>query len=170
MEIERQIHELEEAMKTTDSRRLYERYQSVKLVLEGRTRKEAGHIIGRDEHTVSHYVKNYQQNGLQGLDSKKQSGRPSRLTNEQEAELVQIVAYHTPEEVGFKARANWTLKLVCALISREWGYEYSQKGVSTLLHRLNLSWTQPTYTLKKADPKKQKEFTEEIFPHLKKNY
>ncbi|EAC3864659.1 helix-turn-helix domain-containing protein, partial [Listeria monocytogenes] len=118
METERQIRELEKAMNTTDNRRLYERFLAVKLVLEGHTRKEAGHTIGRDEHTVSHYVKNYCHNGIQGLVSKKQSGRPSRLTDEQEAELVQIVAYHTPEEVGFKSRANWTLAIVCDLILR----------------------------------------------------
>ncbi|WP_441652441.1 IS630 family transposase, partial [Enterococcus faecium] len=145
-----------------------ERFLAVKLVLEGHTRKEAGHTIGRDEHTVSHYVKNYCHNGIQGLVSKKQSGRPSRLTDEQEAELVQLVAYHTPEEVGFKSRANWTLAIVCDLILREWSYGYTQKGVADLLHRLGLSWTRPTYTLKKADSKKQQVFLEETFPSLKK--
>ena len=43
METERQIRELEKAMTTTDNRRLYERCLAVKLVLEGHTRKEAGH-------------------------------------------------------------------------------------------------------------------------------
>ncbi|UJV65273.1 hypothetical protein L3K57_15830 (plasmid) [Enterococcus faecium] len=53
METERQIRELEKAMNTTDSnRRLYERFLAVKLVLEGHP-EEAGHTIGRDEHTVS---------------------------------------------------------------------------------------------------------------------
>ena len=95
METERQIRELEKAMTTTDNRRLYERCLAVKLVLEGHTRKAAGHTIGRDEHTVSHYMKNYCHNGL--------------------------------------------------------------------------SWTRPTYTLKKADSKKQQVFLEETFPSLKKN-
>ena len=112
-------------------------------------------------------MKNYCHNGIQGLVSKKHSGRPSRLTDEQEAELVQIVAYHTPEEVGFKSRANWTLAIVCDLILREWSYGYTQKGVADLLHRLGLSWTRPTYTLKKADSKKQQVFLEETFPSLK---
>ncbi|ROX86071.1 IS630 family transposase, partial [Enterococcus faecium] len=43
METERQIRELEKAMNTTDNRRLCERFLAVKLVLEGHTRKEAGH-------------------------------------------------------------------------------------------------------------------------------
>jgi hypothetical protein len=104
--------------------------------------------INTDEKYFSFIVKCH--DGIQGLVSKKQSGRPSRLTDEQEAELVQIVAYHTPEEVGFKSRANWTLAIVCDLILRRWGYGYTQKGVADLLHRLGLSWTRPTYTLKKS--------------------
>ena len=48
METERQIRELEKAMTTTDNRRLYERCLAGKLVLEGHTRKEAGHTIGRN--------------------------------------------------------------------------------------------------------------------------
>src|SRR5699024_11701838 len=90
METERQIRELEKAMNTTDNRRLYERFLAVKLVLEGHTRKEAGHTIGRDEHTVSHYVKNYCHNGIQGLVSKKQSGRPSRLTDRSEEHTSEL--------------------------------------------------------------------------------
>ena len=58
METERQLRELEKGMTPRDTRRLYERCLAVKLVLEGHTRKEAGHTIGRDEHTVSHYMKN----------------------------------------------------------------------------------------------------------------
>jgi len=36
-----------------------------------------------------------------------------------------------------------------------------------VLHRLNLSYTRPTYTLAKADPQKQEEFKQE-FELLKK--
>src|SRR5699024_12661823 len=67
--------------------------------------------------TVSHYVKNYCHNGIQGLVSKKQSGRPSRLTDEQEAELVQIVAYHTPERSEeHTSELQSRFDLVCRLL------------------------------------------------------
>ncbi|MDQ8526336.1 winged helix-turn-helix domain-containing protein [Enterococcus faecium] len=46
-----------------------------------------------------------------------------------------------------------------------WIYAKRRGG---LLHRLGLSWTRPTYTLKKADSKKQQVFLEETFPSLKK--
>lgn len=39
--------------------------------------------------------------------------------------------------------------------------------MSVILHRLNLSYTRPTYVLKKADKKKQEEFIND-FENLKK--
>jgi len=46
--------------------------------------------------------------------------------------------------------------------------EYSQRSVAYVLHRLNLSYTMPTYTLKKADPEKQENFIND-FENIKKN-
>ena len=40
-------------------------------------------------------------------------------------------------------------------------------GTLGLFHRLNLSYTRPTYALAKADPKKQEEFKEK-FKKVKK--
>ena len=37
------------------------------------------------------------------------------------------------------------------------------------MERLGLSHTRPSYTLANADPEKQREFREEIFPAIKKN-
>ncbi|MFJ5477480.1 winged helix-turn-helix domain-containing protein [Enterococcus faecium] len=47
---------------------------------------------------------------------------------------------------------------MCDLILREWSYGYTQKGVADLLHRLGLSWTRPTYTLKKRIPRNNRYF------------
>lgn len=163
-----QIHELSTAMRTTQNKRLYERYQAVKLVLEGFQIKEVARMTNRDPHTIGNYVKSYKKGGIEALQPKKQSGRPKRLTQTQEDELREIIAFKTPAEVGFPARANWTLSLASQLITRKWGFKYSLKGTANILHRLGLSCTRPTYTLKKADPKKQETFKNETFPSLKK--
>nr|WP_275900928.1 winged helix-turn-helix domain-containing protein [Paenibacillus periandrae] len=51
-------------------------------------------------------------------------------------------------------------------IHREFGKTYSIRGVSKLLHRMELSYTKPTYTLAAADEEKQKLFVETTFPRL----
>ena len=111
----------------------------------------------------------YEENGRAGLRRGVSSGRPPRLTNAQRAALRDIVAHQTPADVGFPARANWTLALVAELIERKWDESYTPRGVSKLLHALGLSHTRPTYTLEKADPEKQREFSEATFPEYKKN-
>ncbi|MEI3599509.1 MULTISPECIES: helix-turn-helix domain-containing protein [unclassified Oceanobacillus] len=107
MDKSKQIYELSETKRTTKNRRLFERYQVVKLVLEGVQIKEAAaRIINRDPHTVGNYVASYKKGWIEALQPKKQSGRPHRLTQEQESELREIVAFSTPEEVSFSARAT----------------------------------------------------------------
>lgn len=74
-----------------------------------------------------------------------------------------------PADVGFEARQNWTLALIVQHVKAETGHSYSLRGMSIMLKRLGLTYTRPTYTLEKADPEKQREFTEETFPRYKKN-
>ncbi|EIM06493.1 transposase [Planococcus antarcticus DSM 14505] len=168
MEKEAQIQELIEAMNQTHDRRIYERYLAVKLILQGKTQKEAAEIIGRNEHTVGKYIAGYQASGLEGLVRRTAPGRESKLKFEQLRELKEIIAYQTPVDCGFPARANWTLSLAVQLINVKWNESYTLKGASRLLHSLGLSYTRPTYTLKKADPVKQEKFRVQTFPALKK--
>jgi len=49
----------------------------------------------------------------------------------------------------------------------EFGVDYSERGTRDLLYRLNFSFTAPTYTLPKADQKKQAEF-KKTFERFKK--
>ncbi|WP_156890004.1 IS630 family transposase [Planococcus lenghuensis] len=168
MNREAEIQELQTVMNSEQERRMFERYQAVRLVLEGKTQKEAAAIIGRTEHTVGSYMAAYKKGGLAGLQRGTSTGRPPKLTAEQRQELRDIIAHQTPADVGFPARANWTLGLAVELIERKWGETYSPKGLSQLFDSLGLSFTRPTYTLKKADPEKQAEFRDKTFPDLKK--
>ncbi|MHB1650846.1 MAG: helix-turn-helix domain-containing protein [Desulfitobacteriaceae bacterium] len=53
-------------------------------------------------------------------------------------------------------------------IKRNYDVEYSQSGMADTLHRFNLRYSRPTYTLKKADLEKQENFINE-FEVIKKN-
>jgi transposase len=72
--------------------------------------------------------------------------------------------------VGYENHYNWTLAIIEDFIQKEWGQTYTLRGISRLLEDLGLSYTRPTYTLKKADKDKQKEFKDETFPALKKAF
>lgn len=169
----RSEHELSlvsNAMKEITNRRLFERYQAIYLSLKGYKQKDIADIILRSKKTVSSYLKLYKSDGLNGLKLGPYPGAPRKLTEEQECELVQVVAYQAPHEVGYENKYTWTLAIIADFIQREWGQLYTLRGVSGLLDDLGLSYTRPTYTLKKADKQKQEKFKSETFPALKKTF
>jgi putative transposase len=162
------IQEAKQAMKTTKDKRMFERYQTVYLHLCGKKNKDIAMILGRTPQTICSYLKAYRKNGLAGLELGHSPGAPKRLTPEQEKQVAELVATKHPVDVGFPAQYNWTAGLIGQWIKREWDVSYTIKGITKLLKRLGFSYTKPSYTLAKADPKKQEAFRE-TFNELKKN-
>ena len=76
-----------------------------------------------EKHTVGIYIKKYIDNGLKGLEMKYSPGKKRKLSKEQEIELVNTITTHTPEEVGFKNRCNWTIALVQEYIKIDCQYK-----------------------------------------------
>jgi len=81
--------------------------------------------------------------------------------------LYEVMTTKTPDEVGFGRRKNWNANIARKWVSDNFNVEYSSRGMLQVLHRLNLSYTRPTYTLAKADLQKQQAFKSE-FEVLKK--
>jgi transposase len=168
MEENKELQEVENQLKLEKSRRMFERYLTVRLYLLGHDNQQIAAIIGRSERTVRTYLQCYKKSGLDGLQIKFAPGRRERMTKEQQVQLKKTIIDSLPHEVGFIAKFNWTLELISEYIKREFGESYSIRGTSKLMHRLGMSYTKPTYTLAAADKDKQKEFVETTFPRLKK--
>ncbi len=163
-----ELKQVQHAMKQTKDKRMFERYQTISLYLQGYTYAQIREVIGRSERTIGLYVKSYRANGLESLIRKASPGAPHKLSPEQEAQLVHVIVHAVPADVGFRARHNWTLSLITAYVKREWDKEFTLRGMSRLLKSLGLSYSKATYTLEKADEQKQNEFREHTFPTLKK--
>lgn len=155
-------------LKETSSKRSAQRLYTVLYYLEGYKNCEIAELLKINAHTVSKYIKKYETGGINELLERKYSpGKPRLLTPEQEEKLVEVITTYTPDEVGFAPRKNWNLDIIREWIKRNYAVEYSQRAVAYVLHRLNLSYTMPTYTLKKADPEKQENFIND-FENIKK--
>jgi len=161
MSREEQIKELTEYSKKEKRVKQKIRYDAVLLYMEGYKRKEVANIMHMPESTVNYHIRNYEKEGIEGLIIKKQPGQSRKLTEEQEKNLIEIVSTKTPEEEGIGIFANWTSPLICELVKRLFGIQYTARGMRKVLNRLGLSYTRPTYTLEKADKKKQEEFQKE---------
>lgn len=162
-----QKREIKKLMKKEKNVVMHRKYQVIYLHMRGYSNKFIAKIVDLHEQTVGIYIKTYNDQGIKALIPKKSPGAPCFLTKEQESNLYEVISEKTPNEVGFDNNYNWTAKIACLYVKTEFDIDYSINGMLDLLHRLNLSWTRPTYVLAKADPEKQEEFEKE-FKEVKK--
>jgi putative transposase len=170
MENEKQvkIEAIKRAERTEKDKAKTKRLLIIRLRLEGYAIKQVMQIADCSEKTVYNCQTKYDAEGLSGLTTKPKSGRGKKLTQEQERVLYDTIKTKLPSEVGFGPFVNWTSSLATEWIMQTFGVKFSERGVRNVFERLGLSYTRPTYTLKKADPKKQAEFIDE-FENVKKS-
>ena len=150
------------ASKSEKSVKQKKRYDTVLLYMEGYARKQVAEILHIPHRTVCVHIASYQKGGMDALLLVKQKGAPRKLSDEQEHALIHIISTQTPEEAGVGIFANWTSSLACKLAKEKFGVTFSDRGMRNLFERVGLSYTRPTYTLKKADPEKQEQFRKDF--------
>lgn len=164
---ENEIKEIKNAMKHTKSIRLYKRYSVLLKHFDGFNNRKIAEMENIDEHTVAAYIKNYKSKGLDGLNIAHGGGASKKINGDQEEIIVKTITTKTPEDVGFESKMNWTIELVRQWVIKEFNIKMSHRGIAYVLHRVNLSYTRPTYVLAKADKEKQEKFKSD-FDVLKK--
>ncbi|WP_083566419.1 winged helix-turn-helix domain-containing protein [Domibacillus mangrovi] len=131
--------------------------------MEGKRGKEVAEICNLHRQSVSEYVRRFNEGGLERLLKRKCSnGRPCSLTKKQREELKETVLHRSPEDCELGTAVSWSVPLIREHITRTYGVQLSRTGVLRMLWRLSLSYTRPTYVLKKADPKKQEAFSHQL--------
>lgn len=153
-----QMQELKAAIKNNRDKSMHVRYMVIYHHLKGETNVDIANIFNVCAHTAGNYIRKYKTNGLSSLVPAPKSGAPKFLSKEQEEKLKEIITLNTPDNVGFPNRKNWNTSLAMQWVNNNFNIEYSRSGMLKVLHRLDLSFTKPTYTLAKADPMKQEEF------------
>ena len=150
-----ELQKVKSAMNSEKKARYFNRYQSLYLYLSGKKCDEVASIVGLSKISVSRINQVYWKEGLVGIPDKPREGRPRKLTQEQESGIKEIILGKVPFDVGFPAEFSWTAGLVAKYIKREYGLDYTIRGITGILDRLGLSYTRPTYVLAKADKEKQ---------------
>jgi transposase len=112
-------------------------------------REQIAAIVGRAREFVDQWVGRYRSEGIAGLHAKKQPGAESKLTAEEQQELVQwLERGPTPEE----KLAAYNGPLLREKIQEHFGKLYSLTGVYALLHRLGYNDLMPRTTHPDTDP------------------
>ena len=110
------------------------RMLALALVLEGKSRAQAAEQCGMDRQTLRDWVHRYNAEGLDGLRDRAHSGRPPRLSPEQQAELARIVqaGRGTPSP----GPQRWRAIDLQAVIKAEFNVELTERTVGRLLAKL----------------------------------
>lgn len=136
------------------------RVAMVNLVLSGMTSSELSNYCGVDERTISGWVAKVDDDGFDSLRAVKQTGRPSKLSNDQK-EKIKYAILKNPSEYGY---SNWDGPSLSDFILKEFGVEFSVRACQKLMHELGFSLIRPqTYpSLGESDEGARDRFRREI--------
>ncbi len=114
--------------------RMRERAHMVLLSSQSQNMKEICSIVYRSENTVAKWLSAYEHKGFLGLYDVPISGRPSRLSKDQQEQIATWLD-DPPREEGYQ-QSNWTLKLVNHHLLQEFGTSFSLNYVWEMVHTL----------------------------------
>jgi transposase len=102
--------------------------------------------------------------GVEGLKSKKSSGRPSKLTKTQRKELESLII-QGPAKAGFPG-ACWRSPMIQALIYEKFGVQYNVFYISQLLKNMGFSYQKAKFVSDHKDPEKREEWLKKTWPEI----
>ena len=115
------------------------RLKGGQLLAAGRlSQAEIARRLGVSRATVCAWAKQLETGGLPALRRRKPPGRPRRLTDAQQQQLVQRLQAGARAS-GFPTE-RWTIYRAQALIQREFGVRFHVNYINRLLAKLGWSW------------------------------
>lgn len=132
------------------------RLLAIACVLDGDERTMAAEQSGMDRQTLRDWVHRYNAAGVDGLKSRTSPGREPFLTDEQQAELKQLVI--EGPDIDRHNVVRWRLADLQVEIERRFSVRVHISTVGKWLHRLNLTRLQPRPVHPKKDPAAEQAF------------
>ena len=129
------------------------RLHAVLLVAHGMTCPEVGRVLGDAPRTVEYWVHRFERDGFAGLRESPRPGRPRRLTEQQLAEIAQVLR-GSPSELGLGAHL-WDGKTLSAFIGQQYGEKLSVRQCQRLFRELGFRLRKPRPQIAHGDPEAQ---------------
>lgn len=138
------------------------RLEGLRLLEAGQMRQaEIARHLGVSEAAVSKWKSQLGREGSEGLRSRKATGRPPRLTEQDKQKLIEKLRAGAIA-AGFPTK-QWTQARVQRVIEQEFGVHYHQNYISRLLH--SLGWS-----VQKVEPRALERDEELIRAWLKRDW
>jgi transposase len=137
------------------------------LKQQGWLQKDIAAALGVSAGAVSQWLKRAREGGgVAALAAQPPPGMTARLSAEQRAQLLTVLARGAPA-YGFTGD-TWTAKRVAQVIERSFGVRYHPDHVSRLLRACGWSYQQPITRATQRDEAKIAAWREQRWPALKK--
>lgn len=141
-----------------------DRFRAVAMAIEGMTTPTIMDKLDRSKNFVQRWNYAYRDGGIEALVEKQRSGRPVKLSPDEEAAFKQRI---TDGPTDTDATCTLRGTDARAILETEFGVQYSLPGVYALMHRLGLSCLKPRPQHLKNDPEKMQQWLDEA-PFLSK--
>ena len=142
------------------------RLRAFELQERGWKQTQIADALGVTEGAVSQWMKRAREEGVEGLRHKPPPGATPRLSEEERAELPELLA-RGAQAHGFRGEV-WTCERVATVIRKEFGVSYHPAHVSRLLRKLRLSLQKPMRRANQRDEEAVERWKQERWPSLKK--
>ena len=165
----RTVKKLKRKEREANSDGVYKVSRRIKTVLLNHEKKTSGEIsslLGVSRSNISLWLKNYEEQGFDGLLGTQIPGRPSKLSDLQKILLCDIVD-SGPVAYGLMTGV-WTSKLIAEIIQNEFGTTYHPSHVWKLLQEFGFSVQSPKRLLANAGEEKRGRWVRDTYPSIKK--
>jgi transposase len=146
---------LRKLAKAEANSRVARRLLAIANALSGMSRKEAAEAAGMDRQALRDWVIRYNAHGPDGLYDCWGNGRPPRLEQAEQAELMRIVLAGRDPEAGLSAFTREDLVAICEV---RFGKTFHPGSLGRVLRRLGLSRQKARPSHPKKDPAEAEAF------------
>lgn len=125
---------------SSEDSRFQHKVECVNLVLGGMMPSELSKYVAESKNTITMWVKTADECGFEALHTKKQTGRPPKLSSLQLDEIEAALKEDDPVKYGYRV---WDGPSLSSYIKEKHGVALSVRQCQRLFHSFNLSLLRP---------------------------
>ncbi|WP_200286393.1 IS630 family transposase [Rhabdochromatium marinum] len=122
-------------------------------------------IFGFSRSCIYDWIKRFETDGYDGLDTKKAPGNPAIVTEEMEQWLKKVILDSNPEDYGYDTML-WTCDILAEMLKKNYGITVTSTTVNQHLNRLGLTHQKPNYIPAEQDSGEFEEYLNKKYPKI----
>lgn len=162
--------EKQDSRRVSPEERLGMRKMAIRMLKQGKTKKEVAKCLGVRPNTVTDWSRKYEKLGVKGLREGirgVKSADKKLLSDAQELAVQRMIVDKMPDQLKLDF-ALWTRKAVTELVAREFGVHLSVRTMGDYLKKWGFTPQKPKKRAYEQCPKKVQKWLDEEYPQIKK--